>query len=52
MSKEPCFISASCVQAELEKQVQREKAMAEAEGKIKERRQNEDIYRRCALQPT
>jgi hypothetical protein len=33
-------------QAELEKQVQREAKLAEAEGKTKERRQNEDIYRR------
>ncbi|GAB4815326.1 hypothetical protein N2152v2_002372 [Parachlorella kessleri] len=32
--------------AELEKQVQREAKLAEAEGKTKERRANEDIYRR------
>ena len=34
------------MQAELEKQVQREAKLAEAEGKTKERRANEDIYRR------
>lgn len=32
--------------AELEKQVQRERAIAEAEGRTIERRKNEDIYRR------
>lgn len=32
--------------ADLEKTVQREKALAEAEGRAKERRANEDIYRR------
>lgn len=34
------------LQAELEKEVQRERALAEAEGKTRERRANEDIYRR------
>ena len=32
--------------AELEKAVQRERALAEAEGRAAERRKNEDIYRR------
>lgn len=35
--------------AELEKTVQREKALAEAEGRIKESRENEDINRRAML---
>lgn len=35
--------------AELEKTVQREKALAEAEGRIKENRENEDINRRAML---
>jgi hypothetical protein len=36
-------------QADLQKQVQREKALAEAEGRIKENRDNEDINRRAAI---
>lgn len=32
--------------AELDKEVQRERALAEAEGRTLERRKNEDIYRR------
>jgi ATPase family AAA domain-containing protein 3A/B len=35
--------------AELQKQVEREKALAEAEGRIKENRDNEDVNRRAAL---
>jgi len=38
-----------CLQAELEKSVQREKALAEAEGRIKENRENEDVNRRAML---
>ncbi len=34
-------------QAELEKKVQREKALSEAEGRAKEARENEDINRRA-----
>ena len=37
------------LQAELQKQLNREKALAEAEGRIKENRENEDINRRAAL---
>ena len=37
----------SGVQAELDKKVQREKALAEAEGRAKEARENEDINRRA-----
>ena len=37
------------LQADLEKSVQREKALAEAEGRIKENRANEDINRRQLL---
>lgn len=37
------------LQADLEKSVQREKALAEAEGRIKENRENEDINRRQML---
>lgn len=36
-------------QADLQKQVQRERALAEAEGRIKEARENEDVNRRAAL---
>ena len=36
-----------CAQAELEKKVQREKALSEAEGRAKEARENEDINRRA-----
>jgi hypothetical protein len=36
-------------QADLQKQIQRERAMAEAEGRIKEARENEDVNRRAAL---
>ena len=35
------------VQANLEKEVEREKALAEAEGRIKENRANEDVNRRA-----
>ena len=35
--------------ADLEKQVQREKALAEAEGRIKEQRENEDVNRRIMM---
>jgi len=35
------------VQANLEKEVEREKALAEAEGRIKENRENEDVNRRA-----
>eukprot|EP00210_Caulerpa_lentillifera_P004067 g3880.t1 len=35
--------------SELEKQVQREKALAEAEGRIKEQRENEDVNRRTLM---
>ena len=35
------------VQAELDKKVQREKALSEAEGRAKEARENEDINRRA-----
>ena len=37
------------MQADLEKSVQREKALAEAEGRIKENRENEDVNRRQLL---
>ena len=40
---------AAILQAELEKSVQRDKALAEAEGRIKENRENEDINRRAML---
>jgi hypothetical protein len=33
---------------QLEKEVQREKALAEAEGRTEERRRNKDIYREYA----
>ena len=36
-------------QAELQKQVEAHKALAEAEGRIKENRENEDINRRQLL---
>lgn len=44
-------VVASCVrpQADLQKQVQRERALAEAEGRIKEARENEDVNRRAAI---
>jgi hypothetical protein len=35
--------------ADLQKQIAREKALAEAEGRIKEARDNEDVNRRAAL---
>ncbi|GFR42049.1 hypothetical protein Agub_g2865 [Astrephomene gubernaculifera] len=35
--------------ADLQKQIQRERALAEAEGRIKEARENEDVNRRAAL---
>lgn len=37
------------MQAELEKGIQRERALAEAEGRIKENRENEDVNRRQLL---
>lgn len=37
------------LQAELEKGIQRERALAEAEGRIKENRENEDVNRRAML---
>lgn len=37
------------MQADLEKAVQREKVLAEAEGRIRENRENEDINRRQML---
>jgi ATPase family AAA domain-containing protein 3A/B len=36
-------------QAELTKDVERAKKLAEAEGRIKENRENEDVNRRAAL---
>jgi ATPase family AAA domain-containing protein 3A/B len=41
--------SAESYAAELKKQVEREKALAEAEGRIKENRENEDVNRRAAI---
>ena len=38
-----------CVQANLQGQISREKALGEAEGRAKEARENEDINRRAAL---
>ncbi|GIL58833.1 hypothetical protein Vafri_13806 [Volvox africanus] len=35
--------------ADMQKQIQRERALAEAEGRIKEARENEDVNRRAAL---
>lgn len=43
------FHHCSPTQSELQKQVEREKALAEAEGRIKENRENEDVNRRAAL---
>ncbi len=37
------------LQAELQKDVERAKKLAEAEGRIKENRENEDVNRRAAL---
>lgn len=37
------------LQAELQKEVERAKKLAEAEGRIKENRDNEDVNRRAAL---
>ena len=37
------------LQANLEKEVQREKALAEAEGRTRENRENEDVNRRKLL---
>ena len=34
--------------SDLESKVQRERALAEAEGRIRENRENEDVNRRCA----
>ena len=42
--------SVSSLQAELQKQVEQSKALAEAEGRIKENRANEDINRRQLAQ--
>ena len=52
LSSNDCFAErARCPlcgsQADLEKKVQREKALAEAEGRAKEARENEDINRRA-----
>mmetsp|Transcript_2326 Transcript_2326/g.3513 ORF Transcript_2326/g.3513 Transcript_2326/m.3513 type:complete len:701 (-) Transcript_2326:1042-3144(-) len=41
--------AADAYAADLQKQVQREKALAEAEGRIKEARDNEDVNRRAAI---
>jgi ATPase family AAA domain-containing protein 3A/B len=41
--------SAPPLQAELQKEVERAKKLAEAEGRIKENRENEDVNRRAAL---
>ena len=41
--------SAESYAADLKKQVEREKAIAEAEGRIKENRENEDVNRRAAI---
>lgn len=38
--------------ADLESRVQRERALAEAEGRIRENRENEDVNRRCAGEAT
>ena len=43
------FAAHFALQADLEKQVQRERALAEAEGRIRENRENEDVNRRCCL---
>lgn len=45
--KSPCHSLHCGVQANLEKEVEREKALAEAEGRIRENRQNEDVNRRA-----
>jgi ATPase family AAA domain-containing protein 3A/B len=37
------------LQADLQKDVERSKSLAEAEGRIKENRENEDVNRRAAL---
>jgi hypothetical protein len=37
------------LQADLQKEVERAKSLAEAEGRIKENRENEDVNRRAAL---
>lgn len=39
----------ACCQADLQKEVERSKSLAEAEGRIKENRENEDVNRRAAL---
>jgi hypothetical protein len=44
----PCPRSARR-QAELQKEVERAKKLAEAEGRIKEGRENEDVNRRAAI---
>jgi hypothetical protein len=38
-----------CLQADLQKHIQREKALAEAEGRIREISDNEDINRRSVI---
>jgi hypothetical protein len=42
-------VTASLPQAELQKDVERAKVLAEADGRIKENRENEDVNRRAAL---
>lgn len=46
-------LAAACaallLQAELQKDVERAKKLAEAEGRIKENRENEDVNRRAAM---
>ena len=44
-----CEDPPATLQANLEKEVQREKALAEAEGRMRENRENEDINRRKLL---
>jgi len=41
--------TAPTAQADLQKEVERSKALAEAEGRIKENRENEDVNRRAAM---
>lgn len=38
-----------CSQADLQKQIEKDKALAEAQGRILEARENEDVNRRAAL---
>ena len=46
----PCQARTRPLQAELQKQVEQSRALAEAEGRIKENRANEDINRRQLAQ--